>query len=121
MELLFESTFGVIKELGVAGFSILVVVLVLIAFIKQFKNAEGEQKVQGNDLLIIGFGIGFVMGGLAYVANNRPPVDGDWYVIGVYCFIGLLYGLMTGVAPSGAYELAFRKETQKEPATNTKE
>lgn len=111
MEILIEDVVAAIQGLGVAGIWIVVVVLALVAFIKQFKDADGMQIIQGNALLVVGFAIGFVSAVLAYMYNQVPPVDGDWYAWFSWALLGVVYGVLIGVLPSGVYELLLREKS----------
>jgi hypothetical protein len=106
----FESLLSVMDTLGIAGVSIGGLVLVTVAFLRQFDTKDGEQWLKGNKSLIVGFAIGFVFSIIAYIATNRPPIDTDWYIHFVYWVVGLMYGILFGILPSGTYELVFKKD-----------
>jgi hypothetical protein len=106
----FESLFSVMDTLGIAGASIGGLVLVTVAFLRQFKNADGEQWLSGNKALILGFVVGFVFSVIAYVVTQRPPIGSDWYIHFVYWMTGIMYGVLFGILPSGTYELVFKKD-----------
>ena len=109
MKTLIESVLAVAQQLSVAGIAIVAVVLLLVAFLKQFNKKDGTPWLTGNALLLVGFAIGFIAAVLTYLANHTPPVDADWYTWFGYCFVGLLYGVLVGVLPSGTYELVFKQ------------
>lgn len=112
MEALLGGAVEAIQNLGVAGVSIVAVVMALVAFIKQFRDKAGEPFVQGNALLAVGFGIGFVSAVLAYMYNVAPPMAGSGgYAWFQWVFVGVVYGLLTGVLPSGVYELLLREKS----------
>lgn len=110
MEILIEQVLDSAKSLAVNGIWIVVVVMILVAFLGQFKRKDGTDWLTGNAKLITGFVIGFVLAVLAYIANNRPEQSADWYVWFTYSFLGFLYGVIVGVVPSGTYELLLKKK-----------
>ena len=119
MDVILESVKEAAQALALNGIYIVGVVLVLVEFLKQFENKEGKQWLQGNWLLLVGFGIGALFAMLTYVANTVPPtgtVGGDpaWHVMLGYWFLGAIYGVLVGVLPSGTYQLLFKKQKEEQ-------
>ena len=117
MQILIQELFEAIQAIGVDGLWIAGVVLVLVAFAKQFKfkpghPLAGEQVIIGNGLLWLGFGLGFGLTILAHLYNNAPPVGEGWYAWFRYVFIAVIYGALIGVVPSGVYELLLKKPSE---------
>jgi hypothetical protein len=86
-----------IAQDAVSGIPLIFVVLGLVAL---FKKAG----VKGNKLLLISMAIGILFGSGYMICQRRPP-SGDWYILFVYFFGVLVYGILEGLIASGIYDI----------------
>ncbi len=93
------------KDALVGAVPLIFVILGLVEWFKAFKNADGTQKFTGNQLLVISMIVGMVLGVAYMVFAHRPPDTSDWWVVFVYAFSAVIYGLACGLVASGLYNL----------------
>jgi hypothetical protein len=89
----------------VAGVPLVLVIVGLVVWFKSFKRKDGNRLFSGNALLVISMLVGLLLGGGWMITQTRPPA-GDWYLVYVYWFAVLVYGLAMGIVASGLYEVA---------------
>ncbi len=95
--------FSAFLDKAVAGVPLLFVVLGIVEWFKSFKNKAGDQLFQGNELLIVSMFWGLCLGGCYMLSQAEPPV-GDWWVLYVFWFSVIVYGLAIGLVASGLYD-----------------
>lgn len=81
---------------AVNGIPIVIPIMVLVFVVRKL-GAEGRE------LTLASFLIGAVIGAGYIVAMTRPPA-GDWWIIYVYAFGALLYGVTLGGLASLLYD-----------------
>ena len=92
-------------QASVAGVPLVGVIIGLVYWFKSFKRKDGSAWFCGNDLLLISMCIGILLGGCYMVVQTRPPA-GDVWIIFVYWFGAVVYGLLMGLIASGIYNVA---------------
>lgn len=94
-----------IQDAIVGAVPLIFVILGLVEWFKSFKDKDGNQKFTGNQLLLISMLVGMVLGGGYMIFAHRPPDTSDWWVLYVYAFSAVIYGLACGIVASGLYNL----------------
>src|SRR5574340_355203 len=108
--------FTEILKAGIAGMPLAGLVVLIVEYVKSFKDKDGNQRVTGNGLLVWSGGTGLVLGVIYSMIVLRPPVDGDWYVHFIYWTGAVAYGIGLGGLASVAYETLkgiYEKSIQK--------
>jgi hypothetical protein len=83
-----------------------------VEWLKNWKNAAGEQIVTGQALELAALLFGTVFGALFMVVTNRPPQTTDWWEALSYAFMVIVYGLLQGFMAAKNYE-AHKNATEK--------
>ena len=91
------------SSVAVKGVPLLFVVMGLVEWFKLFKKADGSQKFNGNTLLMISLGWGLLVGSGYMISQTRPPAI-DWWLIYIYWFGVIVYGLAMGLVASGLFD-----------------
>lgn len=89
---------------SIVGIPLVFLVFCAVEFMKRMKNQSGEQAISGNGLLVFSLIWGLAIGGLYMVAQTRPPA-GDWWIVFVYWFGVIIYGLALGFLASLFYDV----------------
>ena len=89
---------------AVAGVPLLFVVLGIVEWFKSFKGKDGLPLIAGNGLLQLSLFWGLLLGMCFMLSQTRPPI-GDWWVVYVYWFAVVFYGLALGLVASGFYDV----------------
>ena len=82
---------------AVAGVPLVFVIMGLVEWLKRLG-------VTGNNILYASMGIGVVIGSGYMVTQTRPPLVDAW-IIYVYWFAVIVYGLAMGIVASGLYDV----------------
>ncbi len=94
-------------DAAVAGVPLLFVVLGFVEWLKSFKDKTGGQLINGNWLLLASMFVGLILGGGFMITKTRPPA-GDAWIIYVYWFVTIVYGIGLGIVASGIYNAVKR-------------
>jgi hypothetical protein len=92
-------------QAAVKGVPLLFVVFGLVEWGKRLTKKDGGQLIDGNGLLVLSLALGLLFGSGFMIMTERPPIAGDWYVLFVYWFGVLVYGIAIGLVASGLYDL----------------
>jgi len=102
---MFEWLPNFAKAAVVGAVPLMFVVLGLVEWFKRFKRKDGSQAITGNTLILVSMVIGLLFGVGYMVTQERPPASLDVYVLFVYWFMALVFGLAIGLISSGVYDI----------------
>lgn len=95
-----------------AGTPILFVVWGLVEIIKRLKKEDGTPRIQGDKLMWISLGIGFILGN-GYMIFATPPPSGDqgWHALYTYIFANQVWAVGLGILASLFHD-SLRKQSE---------
>ena len=81
-----------------------VVIRGAVEWLKTLKDNQGNQLIRGNALTVSSLVSGMIFGGAFMFFTNKPPLDGDWYIIAGYAGGLVVYGLVQGFIACKIYD-----------------